>query len=46
MMKQYLLNRSWIDETILCELEAGLMKEILAVQRKLKILTKLAQKMI
>jgi len=29
MMKQYLLNRSCIDEAILCRLEAGLMKEVL-----------------
>jgi len=45
MMKQYLSNRNWIDETILCKLEAGLMKEILAVQPKRKIMTKLAQKL-
>ena len=32
-MKEYLLNRSWIDETILLKLEAGLMKEFLVEQR-------------
>jgi len=30
MMKKSLLSRSWIDETILCWLEAELMKEFLA----------------
>jgi len=30
-MKQYSRSRSWIDEIILYFLEAGLMKEILAV---------------
>jgi len=30
-MKQYFSGRSWIDETIRCQLEAGTMKEILAV---------------
>jgi len=30
-MKQYFSSRSWIDETILCYLEAGVTKEILAV---------------
>jgi len=29
-MKESLLSRSWIDETILCLLEAGLMTEFLA----------------
>jgi len=46
MAKQYLLNISWIYETILCKLEAGLMKEVLAMQRKRKIMTTLAQKFI
>jgi len=32
-MKEYLLNRSWIDETILLKLEVGLMKEFLVEQR-------------
>jgi len=31
MMKQHFSSRSWIDKTIRCELEAGLMKEILTV---------------
>ena len=30
-MKRYLLSRSWIDETTLCYLEAGRMKQILVV---------------
>jgi len=30
MMKESLLSRNWIDETILCYLEAGLMKTFLA----------------
>jgi len=29
-MKESLLSRSWIDETILLKLEAGLVKEFLA----------------
>jgi len=30
-MKQYFSGRNWIDETILCKLEAEVVKEILAV---------------
>jgi len=45
-MKQYFSSSSWIDETIRCKLEAGVMKEILAVWRKRKIITNLAQKFI
>jgi len=31
MIKRYFSNRSWIDETICCYLEAGLVKEIFVV---------------